>query len=536
MKHIQLFIIAGILFLSQQLFSQTPQWAIEFPIDNQLNPTMVNSHLVADNQGGFYFIGIKQFKMSYGSQFLGHISISKFDENGITLFPTIEWEGKAIVQKASAFDNGNLLMTGMYFDTLILSNQDSFLIPQNHHFLVIMNSSGEIIHSADMVDDWIDASEAMNNGTYALIKTEFGTFDQYLIRFNSSFQPVDSVYIDNSGFITDLSIDASGNLQIIGSCSNSNLLVNNQLIQSHSGYNAYVVQLDESEEVDWFLQYEDITCNRIDIYNASETHTLISGPLFAPTMIGSDSITGPTSPAFMGTDFYLAAVDSSGVVDWVFDTPNENGNGNFHVARNNSIARYGDGYVILGEFYGDSTIWPGGHSIIDTFNFAYSEGTPTLLFVSEEGLVTNSKLFKGGTGLYLHDIFTGNNNELFISGLINQPAQFDDLTIDADYTAQKLVVIKLSMSTSGIENKTQDANLSIYPNPANDIVDVYFEDPIGSVGNLTLFDATGKLVSRIQLPGNSNSHSLDVSTLNPGVYFIVLEDDQNVSKAKLIVQ
>ncbi|MCF8371242.1 MAG: T9SS type A sorting domain-containing protein [Bacteroidales bacterium] len=537
MKQIfQIIVIAEILILTIPSFSQSPQWIEEFPIGNTLNPTMVNSHLVPDNLGGYYFIGIKQFKMSYGSEFLGHISISRFDDNGSLLFPTIEWGGKASVQKATAWDNGNLLVTGMYYDTLILSNQDSFTVPQNHHFVSILNSLGEILYSKDFGSDWLNGSTTMENGQYALIKTDFSTFDEHILTYNSANQPIDSILLDNFGFVEDLHLDKNGNFQISGSCINANASVNGHVIPTMSGYNGFMVQLKGSDSISWFFQYVDVTCVHNNVLSGSDNLNLMCGSLYTHTLMGNDSIPGPLLPCYGGADFYLAALDSMGTINWVLDTPNDNGNGNFQVARNQAIAQYEEDFVVLGEFLGDSTIWPGGHSITDTVNFAYSEGTPALLFVSKDGQVTGSKLFKGGLGLYLHDIQTDNNGNIYISGLTNQPAQFDDLTIDADFTNQKLFVMKLAMGTTSISKAPNSQGFLIYPNPANEEVSIQLNGQLTDDLMVKIFDSSGRVVHQENISTTSEKIKLDINGIQPGIYFIKLDNNQLSNSAKLIIE
>ena len=527
MKKLFVIIILAILGVSSGL-AQNPQWIYEFPIDNQLNPMMVNSHLLPDKQGGHYLIGVNKNKMSYSSTFLGNVSIAHVDANGTNMGIVYEWYGKAVVHKASLFENGNLLLTGMYYDTLIVPYQVDFTQAQNHHFLIVMTPGGVILHAEDMEDDHILSSTTTNDGGYALLKKEYGTFMDYLIKYNLAFQPVDSIPIEDQGFLMDLVVDPSGDLQIVGSCSNSNMMINSTVLSSQSGYNAYVVQLDDTEEPEWLFQYEDITCSRIDVLSESKNQTIVAGRLHQPTMIGSDSIQGPTQPAYMSTDCFVASVDSSGSIEWVFDTPNQFGNGNFHAARNNAIAPYQDGYVILGQFYGDSAVWASGHAVVDTFNYAYTEGTPMLLYVSSEGEVMGTKLFKGGNGLYLHDIQTDANDNIYISGLTNQPAQFENLSLVADYNNQKLFVLKIGLESMSNTELVVDQKIHLYPNPASVFLSIEIEEVLSDKDiEVRVFDITGRTHLHDRFSDVRNNFELNISGLNSGMYLVSISGEKS---------
>jgi hypothetical protein len=67
--------------------------------------------------------------------------------------------------------------------------------------------------------------------------------------------------------------------------------------------------------------------------------------------------------------------------------------------------------------------------------------------------------------------------------------------------------------------------MSLFPNPSNMLVNVSFEKPINCKAALSVFDMTGKLCSRNELPNHSRGLVLNIEPFAPGLYFVVYTDD-----------
>jgi hypothetical protein len=81
-------------------------------------------------------------------------------------------------------------------------------------------------------------------------------------------------------------------------------------------------------------------------------------------------------------------------------------------------------------------------------------------------------------------------------------------------------------------NEADKTPFSIYPNPANDVVNIDLEEN-KEWDRLQLIDVSGKVV--IDKNITSNSITLNTSKLNRGVYFINLIGDQKKESRKLIL-
>ena len=81
-------------------------------------------------------------------------------------------------------------------------------------------------------------------------------------------------------------------------------------------------------------------------------------------------------------------------------------------------------------------------------------------------------------------------------------------------------------------NEADKTLFSIYPNPANDVVNIDLEEN-KEWDRLQLIDVSGKVV--IDKNITSNSITLNTSELDRGVYFINLIGEQKKESKKLIL-
>jgi photosystem II stability/assembly factor-like uncharacterized protein len=88
-------------------------------------------------------------------------------------------------------------------------------------------------------------------------------------------------------------------------------------------------------------------------------------------------------------------------------------------------------------------------------------------------------------------------------------------------------VAEVVLGTSDI---ITNSNLSIYPNPADDLL--YLSTPIAFTGDVRIFDSAGKLLQYNREV--SQREGIDVSGLQNGIYFIRIESDSGSATKKFI--
>ncbi len=79
------------------------------------------------------------------------------------------------------------------------------------------------------------------------------------------------------------------------------------------------------------------------------------------------------------------------------------------------------------------------------------------------------------------------------------------------------------------------SQLEFYPNPAKEMVNIYFKNDIQT--NLTILDFSGRVVQTIMIKEGQSDYQLDVSKYPSGVYFVQVQFDGNLLQSeKLIIK
>jgi len=100
--------------------------------------------------------------------------------------------------------------------------------------------------------------------------------------------------------------------------------------------------------------------------------------------------------------------------------------------------------------------------------------------------------------------------------------------VQHDPSKEVIQARKVSMNIFGV-NEVDDNKISIYPNPANDLVNIFSQTP----GVLHIYNINGMLV-KTEMVNNSNEQ-IDISNLSNGIYIIKINTDTQNYTQKLVV-
>lgn len=103
------------------------------------------------------------------------------------------------------------------------------------------------------------------------------------------------------------------------------------------------------------------------------------------------------------------------------------------------------------------------------------------------------------------------------------------------------VEMSFSILTGDINASTKEEenseNFKLFPNPANEVVNINIPDYISQELEVEIYDNTSRvLVSKKITPENQHKLKLNISSLKPGVYLIAIKGDNSIEYQKLIVE
>lgn len=99
------------------------------------------------------------------------------------------------------------------------------------------------------------------------------------------------------------------------------------------------------------------------------------------------------------------------------------------------------------------------------------------------------------------------------------------------------IYLNSNIVTTGINEMNFDANFTMYPNPAKDIISVNLSNSNNAKGKVEIYNELGKVVRLVEL-GNDTSikTTIPVTDLKAGVYFVKINLGDRTTTKKLIVQ
>lgn len=146
----------------------------------------------------------------------------------------------------------------------------------------------------------------------------------------------------------------------------------------------------------------------------------------------------------------------------------------------------------------------------------FFHGTHTQINIAGGWTQKEAVSFGSNTEIYLTDENTGGGNHLYyidLSSFIPPPA-----------------------STLSVNNLSKDDIVSIYPNPANDHLNIVLKNVTAEKISISIFDMTGKLALKCPVENSSEPIQLNTAILPTGVYFYrIYADAKEVQTSRLVV-
>lgn len=191
-------------------------------------------------------------------------------------------------------------------------------------------------------------------------------------------------------------------------------------------------------------------------------------------------------------------------------------------------------------------VHPGDYRIItEEFLLSQDDSNPpenltyTLVTIPQNGALffLNNQLEVGQT-FHQSSINAGNVRYAHDGG----PAEFDNFTFavtngDGGWFGTPQFNIKMDENVMvGTEEPENDNEVFLYPNPANQILNIEFKNPVEGKLNVFISDVQGRMVGNSVFENVSRQFQLNMTDLSSGIYFVQIRTAEQVFTEKVIIQ
>ncbi len=283
------------------------------------------------------------------------------------------------------------------------------------------------------------------------------------------------------------------------------------------------------------LQNPTITYNTQGTYNVSLTvddgfvpsnKTITNYITVNDVPAQPSAISGNVSPCIGATEVYDVTLDFGVTYTWTLPT------GWTGTSTTNSIS------VTVGATSGVITIDPSnscGSGSAQTLNVnTQSVPVASFTYIDNYGDVTFTNTSSPNGTTFYWDFDDGNtdNVENPTHTYLNS-GDYDVIFIVTNSCDDDTVTTAITVATNIIE--FGNTLISIYPNPANDIINIKL-DNINYDVDYTLIDINGKMIASGTIEANSNIEQIKITDLAAGVYNIKLSSENETLNKRIIIQ
>ncbi len=203
-------------------------------------------------------------------------------------------------------------------------------------------------------------------------------------------------------------------------------------------------------------------------------------------------------------EVYVVKTNASGVVQWskTYGGPSLYGDYGFSIQQTND-----NGFIITGEAYSFGVGFKNIYLIKTDSNGnsgCSNQGTAATVTSNAvlQNISTTTTVLSGGTAANPATLSHTGGTQTDICAVLSTP-----------------------------EEMNNEGSIMVYPNPFSDVVTVELPN-FASTTRVIIYDITGKSLATFEL--NSQNNSIDLSTLNSGIYFCELVSNNNRKTIKLI--
>lgn len=543
MKKLSLSLFLLLLILNP-LQSQTFLWVNHNIHNIQFNPDYAIFPSSADASGNVVIGTIFNYKITYGSLFMGDVIIRKYNTSGSQLFSKA-LTGKADIEGIGTDAQGNLYVYGFFLDTLHIDSSHFIIHTDSetnlNSFLIKLDNSGNFVWSKNITAIYGNSAyiRSFRVKGASVLAAIFSNGQESIKKFDLNGNEQLSIQLNFIAIISGIDINTHGEIFAAGSCGGGNHNFGGLIANAPNAYNKFFVKFTSSGSGVWARFVRDITFETPSIVCDDEGNSYSCGDLNGPYLFGNIQTMGPQ----WVYDFFLTKLDSTGTFLWVKEVPHSQvPTGDATVGGSNNISLDNSNNVYITGFQRGDIYWGNFNTSSAGFKDVF------VLKCSSSGNLIWGKTAGGSVNDRGDAISLDNAGNIYISGNFGQSASFDTITVNGSGYINSFTAKLTNTNVTGIpknENIPFSFSLSNYPNPFNPSTKIRFDVPSSGVQNtvpvkIIIYDVLGKevaaLINQSFKPG---SHEViwNASGYPSGVYFYRLTaGDVTITNKMMLVK
>lgn len=296
-------------------------------------------------------------------------------------------------------------------------------------------------------------------------------------------------------------------------------------------HDVFISKLDSSGNFVWVKQmgepYSDIGySNKVDASGNVYSTGLFLGTMDFDPGIGVSNLTSSGT-----SDIFISKLDAAGNFVWAKNIGGSNDDAGYSIAIDSSGNVYTTGFF---KEMADFDPGAGTYYLTSTMNGAVYNSDAFVSKLDASGNFVWAENIGGTWDTYGYSIALDTFDNIYTTGYFKGTTDFDPSTGIFNLTDtgnNDIFVHKMSQTATGIETNTNRNDISVYPNPANNFIDI--ETDLKNC-YFSLLDITGKLILREKI--YQNKTRIDLSDYSTGLYFIQIQSDDKMTSKKFIKQ
>ncbi len=340
---------------------------------------------------------------------------------------------------------------------------------------VSTSTNGQVTNNHGGMDSWLVKTDSIGN--IAWQKTYGGSVIDIT---NSVKQTADGGYI-------------------IGGYTGSS---NGDVTFNHGTLDYWVLKTNSTGNIIWQKSFGGSVSDMLKTVSQTSDHGYIIGGV-------SKSTDGDLSFNYGDYDYYIVKLDSNSNIEWQRSYGGTNWDTFYEIKQTSD-----NGYIMVGSTSSNDGNLPTTHTYNDLW----------VVKLDIAGIIDWQKSIAGNVYAPSGSIIPTNDGGYAICG---NTASYDDTVVSINGSADYWIIKLAPLSATSVqENQLTNIVLSIYPNPTNDIIHINTSTSLTNE-SYSIVNTLGQTILNGKIENESST--IDVQTLQAGIYFLQLGNKQTQS-------